>query len=373
MKSRRKEEKIKNKIIKIFLVIILSIKLVKADEIKDIKELKDITNDVEIRYKWYKEKIIGGYYPLKEEQEGYIVDITKIKEGAVSTWNNANCNLPRNHYFISYDFTYTYESVKGVRYVEIKNITLNDNIKVYYDNELIDYRLVTNEENLIVIDLRKKYRADTLIFYIDTDKEYQIAFYSNQSLTSPLLYKQVSSKSPLIPDETWKTSTTHYEKHYTTEEYKETSLTKKIGQYQICKSTEIVAYKYKIEREYYDNDYHTYIEGYIKDENDYKLFYKEEPIINTVEITKEITKEKIVKQPQIQYVYLPSKNEIQKLDSSKENKNIECTPQIKTQIKTEIKTIEKEIFKTPKRVYIIIAVLMFLIILLLKKIKKLCR
>ena len=158
----------------------------------------------------------------------------------------------------------------------------------------------------------------------------------------------------------------------------ETSLTKKIGQYQICKSTEIVAYKYKIEREYYDDDYHAYVEGYIKDEDDYKLFYKEEPIINTVEITKEITKEKIVKQPQIQYVYLPSKNEIQKLDSSKDKENEitenkECTPQIKTQIKTEIKTIEKEMIKTPKRVYIIIAILILLIILQLRKIKKLCR
>ena len=373
MKSQRKEGKIKNKIIKIFLVIILSIKIVKADEIKDTEELKDITNDVEIRYKWYKEKISGSYYPLKEEQDGYIVDITKIKEGAVSTWNNANCNLPRNHYFISYDFRTTYECVKSVRYVEIKNITFNDNIKVYYDNELINYRIAKNEENLIVIDLRIKYRPDTLIFYIDTDKEYQITLYHDEPLISPLLTKQVSSKHPLIPDETWKISTTEYENHYTTEEYKETTLTKKIRKEQICKSTEIVAYKYKIEREYYDNDYHTYVEGYIKDEDDYKLFYKEEPIINTVEITKEITKEKIVKQPQIQYVYLPSKNEIQKLDSSKENEITECTPQIKTQIKTEIKTIEKEIFKTPKKVYILLTILIFIVILLLKKIKKLCR
>ena len=374
MKSQRKEVKIKNKIIKIFLVIILSIKLVNAEEIDKGEELKDITDNVEIRYKWYKEKITGNYYPLKDEQEGYIVDTNKIKEGKVSTWDNGKCSLPKNHYFVEYDFRMTYESVKSVRYAEIKNITFNDNIKVYHDNKLIDYRIVTNEENLIIIDLKIGYRADTLIFYIDTDKQYQIVLYNDKPLISPLLSKQVSSKYPVIPDETWKLSTTKYENHYTIEEFQETSLTKKIKQEQICRATEILAYKYKVEREYYDNDYHTYVEGYIKDELDYKLFYKENPIINTIEITKEITKEKIVKQPQIQYVYLPSKNEIQKLDSSKnkENEKIEnnkCTPQIKT----EIKTIEKEIFKIPKRVYIIITILIFLIILQLKKIKKLCR
>jgi len=378
MKSQRKEEKIKNKIIKIFLVIILSIKIVSAEEIEKVEELKDITDNVEIRYKWYKEKVFGDYYPLKEENEGYFVDVKKIKAGSVSTWDTGKCSLPKNHYFVEYAFRMTYESVQSIKYVEIKNITFNDNIKVYYNNQLLNYRIVTNKENQIVIDLEDKYRADTLIFYIDTDKEYQITLYSDKYLTSPVLSKQVSSNYPLIPDETWKLPTTPYENHYTTIEFKETTLTKKKKQQQICRATEILAYKYKIEREYYDNDYHTYVEGYIKDEDDYKIFYKEEPIINTIEIIKEITKEKIVKEPEIKYIYLPSKNEIQKFDSSKNKENekqqkTECTPQIKTKVKTEIKTVEKEILKTPKKIYMIIAILILSIIFLIKKIKKLCR
>jgi len=378
MKSQRKEEKIKNKIIKIFLVIILSIKIVSAEEIEKVEELKDITDNVEIRYKWYKEKVFGDYYPLEEENEGYFVDVKKIKAGSVSTWDTGKCSLPKNHYFVEYAFRMTYESVQSIKYVEIKNITFNDNIKVYYNNQLLNYRIVTNKENQIVIDLEDKYRADTLIFYIDTDKEYQITLYSDKYLTSPVLSKQVSSNYPLIPDETWKLPTTPYENHYTTIEFKETTLTKKKKQQQICRATEILAYKYKIEREYYDNDYHTYVEGYIKDEDDYKIFYKEEPIINTIEIIKEITKEKIVKEPEIKYIYLPSKNEIQKFDSSKNKENekqqkTECTPQIKTKVKTEIKTVEKEILKTPKKIYMIIAILILSIIFLIKKIKKLCR
>ena len=58
----------KRKIIILFLVIILSINTVNAEEIDEFEELKDITNNVEIRYKWYKEKITGDYYPLKDEQ-----------------------------------------------------------------------------------------------------------------------------------------------------------------------------------------------------------------------------------------------------------------------------------------------------------------
>lgn len=340
-----------------------------------MEELKDITSNVEIRYKWYKEKITGDYYPLKDEQIGYIVDMNKIKPGSVGTWSSYNCGLPQNHYFLEYDFQMTYECVKDIRFVEIKGITYDNNIKIYYQNEPIDYQIVTNKENLIVINLIIKYRPDTLIFYIDTDKEYQITLYTDQYLTTPILTKKISSNVPIIPDETWKTSTTSYEKHYTTDEYKETTLTKRKKKSQICRATEIVAYKYKVEREYYDDNYHTYVEGYIKDETDYKLFYKEEPIINTIEITKEITKEKIVKQPQIQYIYLPSKNEIQKIDSSKniENNNIEkkeCTPQIKTEIKTEFVPVEKYLFKIPKKVYIIITILILVIVLLLIKLYK---
>ena len=115
MKSQRKEEKIKNKIIKIFLVIILSIKIVSAEEIEKVEELKDITDNVEIRYKWYKEKVFGDYYPLKEENEGYFVDVKKIKAGSVSTWDTGKCSLPKNHYFVEYAFRMTYESVQSIK------------------------------------------------------------------------------------------------------------------------------------------------------------------------------------------------------------------------------------------------------------------
>ena len=138
-----------------------------SNNVKAEEKYKDVTEDIEVRYKWYKEKITGGYYPLKEEQDGYIVDITKIKEGAVSTWNNANCNLPRNHYFIEYDFTYTYECVKSVRYVEIKNIKFNDNIKVYHDNELIDYRIVTNKENFSFSQCRQANKIALFLWFHD--------------------------------------------------------------------------------------------------------------------------------------------------------------------------------------------------------------
>ena len=347
---------IKRKLIKLFLVIILSINQVYAEE---KNELKDITDNVEIRYKWYKEKIEGDYYPLKDHQEGYIVDIDKIKYGPVKYWNKENCSLSNRYYFKEYDTRKTYRIISRIRYVELEDFIFNDNIKIYYENKLINYNIITNNKNTIMLDLKKICYADRLIFYIKSEKEYKINLYNDSRTKIPILSKVISEEGSFIPDETWKISTTEYENLYTRDNIEETTLTKKIGEEQICQATEIYVYKYKVEKEYYDNNYHLNVDGYIKDLNDYKIFYQENPIINTIEITKE----KIVKQPQIEYINLSSTI----YTKNKENLEIsECIPQIKT----EIKTIKKEIFKIPKKVYIIIATLILIITFLLMKLCK---
>ena len=167
----------------------------------------------------------------------------------------------------------------------------------------------------------------------------------------------------LIPDSTWITDETYYINYYTGETLRETGLTKLKESTQICRYQEIYVYKYKIEREYYDDNYHLHVDGYIKDEKDYQIFYQENPIINTVEITTE----KIIKEPKIEYIYIPNENNIEKIDSSKET---QCTPKIETKIKKEIQTIEKEIFKIPKKIYLIIAILILTIIILLAKLMR---
>lgn len=213
--------------------------------------------------------------------------------------------------------------------------------------------------------------ADDLTFYIPNEKDYRITLYKDKYLKTVILSKYIENEDLLIPDKTWIPENTNYVYYYTTETLRETDLTKKIYQAQICRVREIYVYKYKVTKEYYDDNYYLNVDGYIKDINDYKIFYEEKVITNIIEkpITNivEITKEKIIKEPKIEYIYIPSENEIEKFDSSEK---IECTPQIKTEIKTEIKTIEKKIPKVPKKVYIIIAILLLIITLLSIKLRK---
>ena len=103
-----------------------------------------------------------------------------------------------------------------------------------------------------------------------------------------------------------------------------------------------------------------------------RFFYKEKPIINTVEI---IT-EKIVKDPYTEYVYIEQQNKIQEQEKDSSKKEQECIPEIQTEIQTKIQKemVEKEVYKIPIIVYIIIFLLILIIVILIIKLhKKICR
>lgn len=233
------------------------------------------------------------------------------------------------------------------------------------------------DSNTVHINLTKECIVDNLTFYITNDNDYKINLYKTNYFSKSFLSKNVENENLLIPDETWINNYTYYLNYKTLDTLRETDLTKKTGTKETCRAKEIYVYKYKIKKEYYDDNYHLNVDGYIKDLNDYKIFYKEKVITNIIEkpITNlvEITKEKIIKEPKIEYIYIPIENKIEKIDSSEKNDTLEkteCIPQIKTQIKTELKTVEKEIFKIPKKIYIFITILIITIVVLSLKLSK---
>ena len=73
MKGQERRDKIKKLIIIILLLLLSSNELVFADE------YPEITSDVEIRYKWYKEIIAGDYYPLKDISIENRIDKNQIR------------------------------------------------------------------------------------------------------------------------------------------------------------------------------------------------------------------------------------------------------------------------------------------------------
>lgn len=343
------------------MIIIIPFNLVKAEE------YPEITNDIEIRYKWYKEVITGDYYPQKDIQEGDLIDSKNITYGKSSAWKEEYCDLSPDSYMLQKKVTINYRRVNNVRYVILENYSfngeINKNIQIYQDNKLINYDVISNGANKLKIDLKKLYMCQTLVFFIHSNSKYKITLYADVNLTKEVVAKEIQDEKILIPDKTWITPKTVFTTEITSKEYVSSDLFLETSRTYKCSYKEKYIYKYEIQREYYDDNYHLNVDGYIKDAEDYKIYYKETPITNIIEITKE----KIVKQPQIEYIYIPSENNIQETDSSKIK---ECPTQIKTQIKTKIETVEKETFKVPKIIYLIIIILILIIIFLSTKLYK---
>ena len=123
-------------------------------------------------------------------------------------------------------------------------------------------------------------------------------------------------------------------------------LIKNIQEEEICRVREIKTYRYKVEREYYDNEYYLDIDGYIPDIADYRVIYMKE-----FPKTKEVLKNILVPKIEKEYVYLPS----EEVDGER------------TEIVYQTKYIDKIVDKIPLKMYILITMLGIVIVLLVIK------
>lgn len=359
----------------IFILFVLCTNFVFADTLEETNTIDEdyieITKDIEIRYKWYKEIQTGDYYPLKDITSEDKVDTKKMKFGEYSTWSKDNCSLNSYWYAKTQRTIYIYNNVLDVRYVKLINFEYNDNIKIYNNNTLLKFDIISNENNELFIYIRFPYPPDTLLFDIETDDEYEIYLYNQFFDTNPLLGKKVSNERILIPDKEWIIKTTAYTTSYTSTKRFESELTRWGGAYNECQYREVYVYKYDTEREYYDDNYHAYIEGYIKDTDDYLVYYKGEPIIDVIEITNE----KVIQEAIIEYIYIETQSdEIDEIPSPDEiptRTESSCETSCPEISETkEIQYIEKEIAKIPKKVYIIILFLIIIVIFLIYNLLK---
>lgn len=354
----------------ILMVNILFTNTVKAEEI--LKSYPDVTDEIEIRYKWYKEIISqeGEYYPLKNITDTDKVDINNIKYIGGSEYSSKYCELPQEYYKKTEQYTRVYQKTHDASYVLIENVNSSDDIKIYDDNKLIKYSVISIEENKIKINLRSPYLCNKLLFFVDTDKKYKISIYNDLTFKNLILSKEIENEKITMPDATWITEKTKFHKYTTSEKIEESDFTKLVSEELSCSYKEKYIYKYDVIKEYYDDNYHLNVDGYTKDETDYRLFYKGEPITitNTIEVIKEkiIEVPQIIKEPKIEYVYIEKENNEPKNNPSQEK---ECSevPIIETKTETKTQVVEKENFKIPKKIYIVILLLIIIIVALILK------
>lgn len=352
------------KIVLFFLTLLfISISGVKANELTTV----DITDDIEIKYKWYK-KIIseeGTYYPLRKIKTGDEYDKNNYKFVKLTSISKEACSYPNEFYLISPITFRNYRKTYDAKVVVIENIEPETNVEIHYENRVLNYDIISHENNIMKINLKSEFLCDRLMFYIDTNNKYKISLYRDTKQEQIIIAKEFENQKISIPDNTWLLDETIlYQTSYTTREYITSTLTEMIGKKTMCEVSEKYVYKYNSIKEYYDNEYHTYIEGYTKDEQDYRIYYSQEPIFitNVVEIPKEkiIEIPKVIEVPKIEYIYLEKEtNSIEKESSQ------ECPKETQTKIETKI--IERTTNKIPKKVYIIITTLILIIIALVIK------
>lgn len=353
-------------VILIFLVCILAIKLeVKATEElsqePETQELLDITNDIEIKYKWYKEERVEGTYHQKGVViRGFQEDTTIFKQGRLLTGTEEMCRNVQNYLNVVATTTYTYSMIPEIKYIELSTSIDSENIKIYHKGKLVDYEIISEENNKVKIDLINEYLPGEIWFYIKYSEPYEIKLISTNEVKSVTLSKYIENQEIIVPDKSWINGEEQGLMRNTKVKYEENDFVTLKNQRTVCEGTEILTYRYKIKKVYYDDNYHTYVEGYTKDIDDFIILYKGTPITNTVEVTK------LIKEKEIEYVQL----EPEKIIVKEEVPIIEEKIVTETEYKTEYIEKEKEVKVIPKYIYIIIFFLVLTIIICTIKILK---
>lgn len=348
------------------LLILLFIPVVYAEELSEL-------NNYEIKYKFYKENIYSKYYPKGEYLDGYREDENNIKYSEYSDWQD-KCENGNNRE-IEYKKEYTYNEIKKVGGIILDNFSGERDqtgIVIYSGNKEIEYKDISTSWSTIKLQLDNYYDASDLLIYayFKNKVDFNIVLYSDFNLEEPILSKRitqsnfynivVNSKFYILPN-------TYTQKTYDVE-FENNFFRKKVGENTKCRYRDILTYRYKIEIEYYDDNYYEFIEGYKKDYDNFKIYYqKEDNYIEVIKTEKEyinVSEYKYFEVPRYEYIEVP--------------KYIKIEKEINT-ISEPIPIIKKEYIKenTPpvynhKKDYIFIIIILLLLIVIYRLIKK-CR
>lgn len=281
------------------LIIFLLIPVVHGIELSEL-------DNYEIKYKFYKEIVDFKYYPKGELLEGYQEDENNIQYSDYTRWQD-NCIVNDNKE-IEYKNEYTYSEIKKVGSIKIFDFSQERDqtgIIVYEGNKKINYQNVSPSWNEIHLKLDNYYNAsDLLIYAFFLNKvDYTITIYSDYDFQEPILTRRITrsnfynvivdSKFYVYPD-------AYIEKTYDIE-LEDNFFRKKITENTKCRYRNILTYRYKIDREYYDDNYYDDIPGYQKDYEDYKIYYQK--VIDYIEVPKGI--KEYITVPEYKYFEIP--------------------------------------------------------------------
>ena len=328
----------------------------------DALNMTDITNDAEIKFKWYQNEITESlYYPKKDDLPEYLEDVNKIEYGEYSEWDSKYCDYDSNYYVIENKTIKTYDKLAKIKYIRIANASTTcptgrctDDVKIYYNHENIEYKVLSDNYFGLLVELPDEYEPEKLIFYIKTEHLQVIYLSKTKDIPPVTIASPASSENVIFLNNNWRTTDEAYMNVETTEEVPNIPLIKNIKTKTVCRIKEIKTYRYKITKNYYDDNYYHELEGYIPDITNYQINYTK-PFPETKEVIKKV----LVPQIEKEYIYLTDENN----DNQPEK---ELDEEEKIVYKTEY--VDRITNKVPKKIYIIIIIMTFIISLLSIKI-----
>ena len=325
--------------------------------------IKPVFAENNIKYKWYIEKETESlYYPKKEPLDEYIEDPNNIEYSDYSSWSNEYCNYPKEYYSIEEKTTYTYKKLEQIKYIMINpqsyyncpDISCFNTIKVYSENNEIEYTILQNDNNGIKLELTNEYDPYNLWLYIDTNVRYVVYFSVNNEMNRIILgyfVRPTFDGNILFPNENWLLTQSEYVEIITQTKPPSESNIKELKENTVCRVREINTYRYKKAKVYYDNNYHKYVDGYIPDINDY--LYEETENNNKCHSETNLNNNNILKDDAYEKEITTNNNSM-----------------IRTIYKTKIK--EKIVYKNNPKIQVVIIISIMLIIMGLIIVKK-CR
>jgi len=283
----------------IFIIILFGINILRVSaEEWQLEKIEGDNVEVEYRYKWYKENVVGDYFLYSQSITSLpLVDKENYKYTSYSQWKDT-CLEPSDVIDVEESEVYPYKRLLDTKYVRIKNLE-NANLKIneliiksngenvsynvlecdtcssVFDNNEDTYLEIVNNE-VIVIEIPSYARTENLNFIINSNSgniQIELSF----TKTEILGRKELNLKDGInnyILDSSWIILKKYTSIYYSIEKPENNFFNTVYAKENKCRERKKMYFFYRIEKEYYDDNYHKFVSGYIKDLEDYVVMYR---------------------------------------------------------------------------------------------------
>lgn len=260
--------------------------------------------ETETRYRFYKEKRVGEFLSFNEDNDYQYFDIDNFILSDYSDYKSI-CN--EDEIDIEYKTKYIYKKLLPVKYIKIINEDADvieiRNILITNIEDIIDYNILNcsdcsndykfiNPTGELILELKEEQFIEDIdleIIFNNSDKglNHRLDYSYTDSFDNKNMIALTRSSTKVFKyhvNNTFYVYKNYSNNVYTDYDIIENKYIKVLSKEEVCRSKEKLIYYYNIEKEYYDNNYYKDIkdlnlsfeeeQNYIKDETQYKTFYR---------------------------------------------------------------------------------------------------